>query len=168
MFSPGHQGTMKTYSTIGDKFFIPGLIHCLRSYIKGCHICQLSRNDKPQVRQSKQRINLNYIPLSRIGMILKDMPKSYKGHKFTLCIIDEVTNYSITVPIYHSRSEEIGNAFIENVILIYCIPDYIMIDQDGTFMSSLMKYLFKKLDIKMKTVAPYSNQSLQAEHGIES
>ena len=41
-------------------------------------------------------------------------------------------------------------------------------DQDSAFMSSLMNYLFKKLDIKIKTVAPYNHQSLQAEHGIES
>ena len=43
----GYQGVIKTYLTIGDKFFISGLIHYLWSYIKGCHICHLSRNDKP-------------------------------------------------------------------------------------------------------------------------
>ena len=32
----GHQGVIKTYLTISDKFFIPNLIHYLRSYIKGC------------------------------------------------------------------------------------------------------------------------------------
>ena len=31
-----------------------------------------------------------------------------------------------------------------------------------------MSYLFKKRDIKIKTVAPYNHQSLQAEHGIMS
>ena len=41
-------------------------------------------------------------------------------------------------------------------------------DQDSAFMSSLMTYLFQKLDIKIKTVAPYNHQSLQAEHGIKS
>ena len=41
-------------------------------------------------------------------------------------------------------------------------------DQDSAFMSSLMNYLFNKLNIKIKTVAPYSHQSLQAKHGIES
>ena len=28
----GHQGLIKTYLTIGDKFFMPGLIYLLRSY----------------------------------------------------------------------------------------------------------------------------------------
>ena len=43
----GHQGVIKTYLTISDKFFIPNLIHYLRSYIKGCHLCQLVHNEKP-------------------------------------------------------------------------------------------------------------------------
>ena len=38
----GHQGIVKTYLTMKDKFFIPNLMHYLRSFIKGCHICQLS------------------------------------------------------------------------------------------------------------------------------
>ena len=78
----GNQGVIKMYLIIGDKFFIPGLIHYFRSYIKGCHIFQLSRNDKPPF----------YRPLLRLSMDLKVIPKSYKGHKFILCIIDEVTN----------------------------------------------------------------------------
>ena len=35
-------------------------------------------------------------------------------------------------------------------------------------MSSLMTYLLNKFGIKIKTVAPYNHQSLQAEHGIKS
>ena len=57
---------------------------------------------------------------------------------------------------------------IENIISKYCIPDYIIMDQDSAFMSTLMNYLFRKFGIKVETVAPYSHQSLQAEHGIKS
>ena len=164
----GHQGVIKTYLTITNKFFISDLMHYLHSYIKGCHICQLSRKDKTPSRQLQTRINLNYRPLSRFSMDLKVMPKSHKGHKFILCIINEVTNYPITVPIYHSRSEEIGDVIIENIISKYCISGYIIMDQDSAFMSTLMNYLLKKLNIKIKTVALYNHQSLQAEHGIKS
>ena len=96
------------------------------------------------------------------------MPRSHKGHKFILCIIDEVTNYLITVPIHKAKSEEIGEALIENVITKYYIPEYIIMDQDSAFMSSLMTYLLNKFNIKVRTVAPYHHQSLQAEHSIKS
>ena len=84
------------------------------------------------MRQLQPRINLNYRPWSRLSMDLKFIPRSYKGHKFILCIIDEVTDYLITVLIHQSRSEKIGDALIENIISKYCVPDYIMMDKDIT------------------------------------
>ena len=163
----GHQGVIKTYLMINDRFFIPNLMHYLRSYIKGCYICQLNRKDKPPVRQSQTRINLNYRPLLRLSMDLKVMPRSSNGHRYILCVIDEVTNYMITAPIKHSRSEEV-EALIHDVISKYCVPDNMFMDLDSSFMSSLMNYLFKRLGIKIKTVAPYYHQSLEAERGIKS
>ena len=166
--SLGHPRSHKTYLTIGDKFFIPNLMHYLRSYIKGCHLCQLACNEKLPPSQLQTRINPNYVPLSRLSMDLKVMPTSHKGHKFILSIIDKVTNYLITVPIFQAKSEELGEALIENVITKYYIPEYIIMDQDSTFMSSLMTYLLNKFNIKIRTVAPYNHQSLQTEHDIKS
>ena len=48
-------------------------------------------------------------------MDLKVMPRSFEGHKYILCIIDEVTNYLITLPIHQAKSEEIGDTLIGNV-----------------------------------------------------
>ena len=86
-----HQGVIKTYLTISDKFFIPHLMYYLKSYLSACHICQLFRKDKPPSRQLEARINLNYRPMSRLSMDLKMMPRLQKGHQFILCIIDEMT-----------------------------------------------------------------------------
>ena len=164
----GHQGVVKTYLTMKDKFFIPNLMHYLRSFIKGCHICQLSRSNKLPIRQLQPRIYLNYRLMSKLSMDLKVMPRSQKGHKFILCIIDEMTNYLIMVPIYQSSSEEVGEALIEHVISKFCAPDCIIMHQDSAFMSTLMNYLFRKLNIKIMTVAPYNHQSLQVEHCIKT
>ena len=89
------------------------------------------------------------------------IPKSHKGQNFILCVIDEVTNCLIIVPIYHTRSEEIGDTLIDNISK-YGIPEYIIMDQDRAFMSTLVTYLFKRLNINIKTVAPYKHPSLQA------
>ena len=75
----GHQGVIKTYLTINDKFFIPGLMHYLRLFIKGCHANQLVRMDKLPMRQLQTRIYLNYRPFSRFSMDLKVMLRSQKA-----------------------------------------------------------------------------------------
>ena len=41
-------------------------------------------------------------------------------------------------------------------------------DQDSAFMSTIMNLLFRRLNIKIKTVAPFNHKCLQAEHGIKS
>ena len=69
---------------------------------------------------------------------------------------------------YQARSEEVGEVLIESVISKFGTPEYIMMDQDSAFISSLMSYLFKRLGVKVKTVGPYNHKSLQAEHGIKS
>ena len=84
-------------------------------------MCQLSRSDKLPTRQLQPRIYLNYRLMSKLSMDLKVMPRSQKGHKFILCIIDEMMNYLITIPIYPSRSEEVGEALIRTCnIKILC------------------------------------------------
>ena len=79
--------------------------------------------------------------MSRLSMDLKVMPKSHKGHKYILHIINEVTKYLITVPMFQAKFEDVGEAILEHVIAKHCIPDYIIMDQDSAFMSSLVSYL---------------------------
>ena len=40
------------------------------------------------------------------------MLRSYKGDRYILCIINEVTNYIITAPVKQAKSEEVGEALI--------------------------------------------------------
>ena len=96
------------------------------------------------------------------------MPRLQKGHKFILCVIDEVTKYLIMVPIFQAKSEDMGEALIEHFIIKYCILDCIIMDQDSAFMPSLMNYLLRKFEIKVKTVVPYNHQSLQVQHSMKS
>ena len=78
------------------------------------------------------------------------MPRSYKGDRYILCVTDEVTNYIITTLVKQAKSEEVGEALINNVFSKYCVTDYMIMDLDSVFMSSLMSYLFKRLGIEIK------------------
>ena len=98
------------------------------------------------LQQGSSRLGSTQITFHCQGyMDLKVMPISHQGHKYILCIIDEVTNYLITVPIYQAKSEEIGEALINNVITKYCISEYIIMDWDSAFMSSFMTYLLGQI-----------------------
>ena len=76
------------------------------------------------------------------------MPRSTKGYKIFPVIIDVVINYVIYVLVHFARSEEIRKMVIEAILIKYGCPNVMTINQDDTFMSSLMSYLFKRLKIK--------------------
>ena len=145
----GHYGVIKTYLTIKEKFFISDLLYFLTMYIKACHICQLHKNEN---------YNSNYKAMTRVRIDLQVMPRSYKGNKFILVVIDELTSFVVTIPIYQSWSEETGYALIEHVFRKYSISEHIIMDQDSGLMSIMIHYLLKKLGIKIETVAPYNHQ----------
>ena len=56
-----------------------------------------------------------------------------------------MTNYLVTAPIYHAKSEEIGDALIENVISKFGTPEYIIMDQDSAFMSTLNELFVQEI-----------------------
>ena len=80
----GHQAVMKTYFTIDDKFFIPGLMHYFRSFIKGCHTCQLVRMDKLPMKQLQIRIYCIIDPCQDFEHG-SQMPRSQRSQIYFLC-----------------------------------------------------------------------------------
>ena len=74
----------------------------------------------------------------------------------------------VTIPIHQSSSKKRGDALTEHVFRKNSIPENMTVDQDSAFLPTLINYLFTTLGIKIKTVASYDYQSLQAEHGIKT
>ena len=97
-----------------------------RAYIKGCHIYQLHRNEKP--KQLQHRIIPIYKAMTRHSIDFKVMPRSYRGFIFILVVINEVANFMVTIPIHQSRSEEIGDALIDHVFSKCSVPKHMIRD----------------------------------------
>ena len=76
--------------------------------------------------------------MMKFSMELKIMPWSYKGHEFILVVIDEVTNFMVTIIIYEARLEEIGDTLNEHVFSKNNTPECMIMNQDSAFMSTLI------------------------------
>ena len=79
--------------------------------------------------------------MTKLNLDLKVMPRSYKGHKFILVFIGEVTNFMVKIPIYQLRSGEIGDALMQYMFSKYSIPECMIMDEDSAFMFTLILYL---------------------------
>lgn len=59
-----------------------------------------------------------------------------EGHKYILTFQDELSKYTITVPISQQDAETIAKAFVEEIILKFRIPQVILTDQGSNFLSA--------------------------------
>ena len=85
-------------------------------------------------------INPTYKVMTRLSMDLYMVPRYHKGHRFISVVIGEVTTFMVATPIHQSQSENIGDALLEHVFSKYSTVEYMIVDQDGTFTSTLIKY----------------------------
>ena len=97
--------------------------------------------------------------MMRLSMDLKGMPQSYKWHQFIL-VINKVTIFMVTIPIYQSISEEIGKVLIEFVFNKYSIPRMHDHGSRQCIHVCIDKLLIKKLGITIKTITPNNHQPL--------
>ena len=163
----GHTGITKCYHTISQRFYCPNLAEDLRSYITGCHVCQLFKKGKDLKRPYQKRINLNVLAMTKISMDIKQMPTN-KGYSHILVLLCEVTNYTVALPLMSTRTPHILDAFQKGYLAYFGPPTHIICDQDPAFTSSLMEAFVTQLNIKIVLVSPTNHQSLQAECSIKS
>ena len=165
----GHQGKNKTLLTLQQRFFCPRMADCVRSYIIGCHVCQLFKHGKRFTRPFQQRkYDLNESTMTNISMDIKYMPNSRNGYNDILVMLCEISNFIVTAPLFTATSLEICKALQDNFISVFGTPVKLICDQDPAFMSHLTQTMLQSYGTKLITVSPTNHKSLLAEHGIKS
>ena len=118
--------------------------------------CQLQITDTQPCVWSKLYLDL-------IG----PLPCTEEGHKYILTCQDNLSQYLITQPLRNQTVDEVSEALINRVFLLYGIPKIILTDQGSNFMSDVFKRICKLFQIeKLNTVAyhPESNGALERTH----
>lgn len=99
--------------------------------------------------------------------VVGPLPITENGAKYILTCQDNLSKYFIAVLLHNQTAEEVTNAFVKNIILIYGIPTEILTDQGTNFMSDVFKRICKLFKIeKVSTTAyhPESNGALERTH----
>jgi len=80
---------------------------------------------------------------------------------------DELSKYTLALPIKQQDAQTIARVFVEEVILKFGIPQMILTDQGSNFMSEIFTNICRLLKIKkIKCTAyhPQSNGALERTH----
>jgi hypothetical protein len=164
----GHQGIQRTIERIKLYLSWPGLEQDVTQYIKECKICQINKETHRNIRLPLTVTDTKTTPWEKVYLdIVGPLPLTENGMKYILTCQDNLSKYFIAVPLENQTAEEVTNAFVKNIVLIYGIPTEIVTDQGQNFMSEMFKRICKLFKIeKISTTAyhPESNGALERTH----
>ena len=152
----GHQGPKKTADKVLASFFWPGVQSDITRF---CHSCDVCQRTIPKGRVRKVPLGsmpLIDVPFQRIAVdIVGPMaPRTNKGNKYILTIVDYATRYPEAVPLPSIEAERVAEALV-NVFTRVGIPKEILTDMGSQFTSGIMQEVSRLLSIRQMTTTPY-------------
>ena len=164
----GHQGVSRTVKRIKQQYTWKGIMSDVVEYIKSCTSCQINKSSNHNVKQPMVVTTTATKPFEKIFLdIVGPIELSLKGNSYILTIQDDLSKFSVAIPLPNHTANTISKAFVEHFICLHGIPQSLVTDQGRDFMSKMFSTCCKLLKIqKIHTTAyhPQSNGALERSH----
>jgi transposase InsO family protein len=135
----GHPGRDRTTSLVKDRFYWSGMSQDITTWIEECDRC-IRR--KSSTIQRAPLVNITTTsPLELVCMDFLTLEPSKGNYQHILVITDHFTRFVMTIPTRNQLARTVADAFYNNFILHYGIPEQIHSDQGASFESTIIKEL---------------------------
>ena len=125
----GHLGMNRNFERIKLYTFWPGMKQEIEDHIKHCDICQ-----KNKIMQRKTKLPLQITDTPEVVSqncsmdIVGPLRQTSEGNKYLLTFQDELSKYTMAVPIPQGDASIIASVFVEQIILKFGIPQVLLTD----------------------------------------
>ena len=164
----GHQGMKRTYERMKLFFPWPGMKEDVEDYIRRCVACQKNKLTRRKTKMPMQITSTPEFVFEKCCLdIVGPLPVTQRGFKYLLTFQDELSKFTLAIPLERQDATTIAKAFVEKIILVYGTPLTVLTDQGANFLSEIFKETCKILKIKkIQTTAfhPQSNGALERSH----
>jgi hypothetical protein len=166
----GHLGMNRTYDRLKLFTSWPGMKQELEEYIRECEICQKNKNTQNKTKMPMKLTTTPEVVWEKCALdIVGPLTQTLDGNRYILTFQDELSKYTLAIPIERQDAVTIAKVFVEEVILKFGIPQMILTDQGSNFMSEIFTNVCKLLKIKkIKCTAyhPETNGALERTHRV--
>jgi hypothetical protein len=166
----GHLGMNRTYDRIKQFTTWPGMKQELEDYIRKCDICQRNKITQNKTRMPMKITTTPELVWDKCALdIVGPLNQTVDGNKYVLTFQDELSKYTLAIPIVQQDAMTVARALVEEIVLKFGIPQSILTDQGSNFMSEVFGNVCKLLKIKrIKCTAyrPQTNGALERTHRV--
>jgi transcription elongation factor Elf1 len=139
-----HQGIQRTTESIKLYLSWRGLEQDVTQYVKECKICQLNKETRQNIKLPLTITDTKNTPWEKVYLdIAGPLPMTETDIIYILTCQDNSSKHFIAIPLQNQTADEVTNAFVRNIVLLYGIPPEIVTDQGSNFMSDVFKRICK-------------------------
>ena len=150
----GHNGTHRTYMLLKRLYYWKGLEPSVTRHIQRCYHCQ--RRNKQVVKYATLHFDVATFPMQFISMDLigEFHPPTSKGKRYALAVICILTGYVFCIPLKTKTTEEVLQAYIDNVYSKFGESIKILSDNGTEFKNKIFEQVAKELGVVYKLYTP--------------
>ena len=102
----------------------------IKEYIKKCKSCQINKLTRKKTKLDMQITTTSTTPFEKIFLdIVGPLPLSINGNKYLLTLQDELSKYSLAIPIQTMDAETVSKNFVLHFISRFGMPNTLLTDQ---------------------------------------
>ena len=153
-----HAGVVHTYDKLCKFVWWPRLVQDVIQQVNQCPVCA---RVKPKTQTSSlQPTMVPSYPWQVISVdIVGPLPVTTRGNQYLLTITDIFSKYGEAIPLRDATTTNISDAIIEHIICRHGLPEVMVSDRGGPFISDLARSIYKHLSIRRITTSSFHPQS---------
>ena len=154
-----HMGRNKVFEYMKTYFHFKNMRDSIGDELKNCLACKMYK-DKVDKNDAPHKKIYTTGPFQKLCIDLAEMPKSRRGHKYILVVIDHFSKWVQCVALKNKEGTTLANC-LEKIILPACqmIPQEILSDNGTEFKNKEMTHILKKYAIQRSFSPAYYPQN---------
>lgn len=149
-FETAHAGGQKLLQRLRLKYYWPTMRPDVLEFVTTCDVCQKIKPDRRKKPGLLKPLPIPERPYHTVTMdLITNLPIS-EGFEAILVLTDKLTKHVQFIPTFNSLSKfGFAKLFTDNIICRFGLPDSIVCDRDGRWMSEFWKAVADYLGSKM-------------------
>ena len=153
----GHFAEKRIYDLLRRSYWWPGMRTDVRTYCRSCLVCATKRGTGRVCRPPLQNIPVSG-PFHRVGVDVVQLPLTQAGNKYAVVFIDYLTKWVEVFAVADQTAETVARLFVEGVVCRHGVPQELLSDRGGNFLSALMQEVCRLMGVKKLNTSGYHPQ----------
>lgn len=143
----GHPGRAKTLELLQRHYYWPLMHETIRRYVKSCHVCSRTKASREKYHGLLKPLPVPDRRWAHISVdFVVELPAS-EGSENIMVVVDRLSKQRHLVSCPDMSAPAVGRLFLDNIWKHHGLPDSIISDRGGQFVSAFWDELTKQLRI---------------------